>query len=110
MPSRKELVAFGRNDSEIAQEIGADAVIFQGLEDLVECVKGFNGNITGFDVSVFSGCYLTGYDLFFKKFDISDIDNTYLESLEVGRGDRKVKADHGDTDVIGLYNSYEQKE
>ncbi len=29
MPTRQELVAFGRNDKEIAQEIGADEIIFQ---------------------------------------------------------------------------------
>lgn len=29
MPSRQELVAFGRTEDEIAQEIGADLVIYE---------------------------------------------------------------------------------
>jgi amidophosphoribosyltransferase len=59
MPSRKELVAHGRTDEQIACEIGADVVIFQELNNLVKCVSEFNDKIVGFDVSVFSGSYIT---------------------------------------------------
>ena len=68
MPTRTELVAFNRTDDEIAEAIGADEVVYQRLEDLVEAVKKFNSDVSGFDVSVFNGCYVTGassFDSFF---------------------------------------------
>jgi glutamine phosphoribosylpyrophosphate amidotransferase len=39
MPSPKELVAHGRTEPEIAEAIGADLVIYQTLEDLVQSQK-----------------------------------------------------------------------
>lgn len=60
MPCRNELVAFGKNEREIATIINADEVIFQDLNDLVECVKGDNLEIDGFEMSVFTGSYVTG--------------------------------------------------
>ncbi|KAJ3332251.1 amidophosphoribosyltransferase [Blyttiomyces sp. JEL0837] len=60
MPTRKELIAFNRTEDQIAKELGADCVIFQDLEDLVEAVAKFNSSIKSFDVSVFTGDYITG--------------------------------------------------
>ncbi len=60
MPSRKELVAYGRDETQIAEVIGADLVIFQTLPDLEESVRSLNPDIKAFDCSVFTGQYVTG--------------------------------------------------
>jgi amidophosphoribosyltransferase len=60
MPTRKELLATGRNDEEIAREIGADAVFYQDLDALVEDVRTSAPTISRFDSSCFDGCYITG--------------------------------------------------
>ena len=76
MPSRAELVAHGRTMEEVAEAIGADLVIFQTLEDLVESVRGLNPSIEQFECSVFSGEYVAG-----------GVDQAYLEHLESIRSD-----------------------
>jgi amidophosphoribosyltransferase len=60
MPTRKELLATGRNDEEIAREIGADAVFYQDLDALVDDVRASAPTISRFDCSCFDGCYITG--------------------------------------------------
>lgn len=76
MPSRKELVAYGRDEEQIAAAIGADLVIFQTLPDLVNSVKQFQPSITTFDCSVFTGDYVTG-----------NVDEGYLQHIEDLRAD-----------------------
>lgn len=76
MPSRKELVAHGRDEEHIAEAIGADLVIFQTLPDLIESVRQLNPAIGSFDCSVFSGEYVTG-----------GVDEAYLQHLESLRAD-----------------------
>mmetsp|Transcript_13865 Transcript_13865/g.24163 ORF Transcript_13865/g.24163 Transcript_13865/m.24163 type:complete len:623 (+) Transcript_13865:77-1945(+) len=62
LPSRNELIASGRTDSEIALMIGADDMIYQDLEDLIESVRSCEPRRfeNGFDASVFDGRYVTG--------------------------------------------------
>ncbi|KIK59588.1 hypothetical protein GYMLUDRAFT_201751 [Collybiopsis luxurians FD-317 M1] len=76
MPSRSELVAYGRNEEDIAEAIGADLVIFQTLPDLIESVRHINPSIKRFDCSVFNGDYVTG-----------GVDEGYLSNLETLRAD-----------------------
>lgn len=120
MPSRKELVAYGRDEESIANAIGADFVIFQTLPDLVESVRHLNTNITTFDCSVFTGNYVTG-----------GVDESYLEEIESLRSDNnwlksntnglQSKGDgvlidrpptenntsiHGSDDTVGLHNTW----
>ena len=38
MPATKELVASNRSDEEVAKEIGADKLIYQSLDDLIQTV------------------------------------------------------------------------
>lgn len=76
MPSRHELVAYKRDDDEIARAIGADLVIFQTLPDLISSVQKLNTAITQFDCSVFTGEYVTG-----------GVDEEYLSHLEKLRSD-----------------------
>ncbi|KAI8333704.1 amidophosphoribosyltransferase [Chlamydoabsidia padenii] len=96
MPTRTELVAHGRDDQQVAEEIGADKVIYQDLHDLVESVRKFNPAIEKFDTSVFDKCYVTG-----------DVDEEYMISLEQGgrSGDSRGRLSI-DSDCVGLYNSF----
>jgi amidophosphoribosyltransferase len=80
MPSRDELLATGRTDEQICQEIGADALIYQDLDALVRDVKLSNPNIHDFDCSCFDGKYVTG-----------DINEAYLANIEAARGDGNKK-------------------
>ena len=95
MPSRTELVAHGRTVEEVAAEIGADRLIFQDLEDLIEAVQKGNPRLTRFDTSVFSGEYVTG-----------DVDEAYLEHLQSLRNDAAKQARRSaDEEVIELHNT-----
>lgn len=122
MPSRHELVAYQRDEKDIAEAIGADLVIFQKLSDLIASVRQFNPKIEVFDCSVFSGEYVTG-----------GVDEAYLQHLEQLRSDNaRVKSEgvhgsnlvngavdghganlgcsgpmNGADDTVGLYNSWQ---
>ena len=76
MPTKHEFIATGRNDEEIAREIGADAVFYQDLPALIDSVRACNPNITHFDTSCFDGNYITG-----------DVTPEYLAGLEETRAD-----------------------
>lgn len=73
MPTTSELIAHGRDLDEICQLIGADALIFQDINDLIEAVRQDNPDLE-FEASVFTGLYVT-----------QDIDQNYLEHLEALR-------------------------
>ena len=60
MPSRSELIAANRDAGQIAEAIGADAVFYQDLSDLIADVRACNPHITRFDASCFDGDYVTG--------------------------------------------------
>lgn len=96
MPSRDELVAYGRTVEEVAAEIGADRLIFQELQDLVSAVRKGNDKLTGFDCSVFDGEYVTG-----------DVDTAYLDHLQKQRSDsaKQERRDADAEEVIEMYNS-----
>ncbi|TFY83212.1 hypothetical protein EWM64_g804 [Hericium alpestre] len=86
MPSRSELVAYGRTTEQVADAIGADLVIFQTLDDLTASVRQLNPSISQFDCSVFTGEYVTG-----------GVDEAYFNGLEALRADNlKGKAQVGD--------------
>jgi amidophosphoribosyltransferase len=71
MPTRGELIAYGRTEDEIAKLIGADAVIYQDLDALIEAVQSLNPSIKRFDCSCFDGIYVTG-----------DVSQEYLDGIE----------------------------
>jgi amidophosphoribosyltransferase len=75
MPAPSELIASGRSIKEIQEELGADWLIYQDLEDLIEACHEGNEAITQFDTSCFSGEYVTG------------VQDGYLERLQVQRSD-----------------------
>jgi amidophosphoribosyltransferase len=82
MPTRSELVAYGRTDGEINQMIGADQLIYQSVEDLKQAVRDINPDIHHFEASCFDGDYVTG-----------DITESYLDALEAARNSSESKAD-----------------
>jgi amidophosphoribosyltransferase len=77
MPSCHELVANGRSIPEIGDAIGADWILYQDLDDLIEAVKFGQDKVTEFDSSCFNGIYPTG-----------DITQEYLDSIEAQRNDQ----------------------
>ena len=75
MAATKELVAHNKSESEIAEIIGADELIYQTLNDLISSVQEGNPEIKEFETSIFTGKYPT------------EIDDGYLENLEEERSD-----------------------
>ena len=75
MPATKELVASNRTHEEVAQEIGADWLIYQSLEDLIDTVQYGNPDIKEFETSIFTGDYIT------------PLGENYLQDLEDSRQD-----------------------
>ncbi|WP_421852722.1 amidophosphoribosyltransferase [Marinomonas sp.] len=77
MPAAKELIAHGRNVDEICELIGADKLIFQDLQDLIDaCIDEKHSDVREFDTSVFDAKYITG-----------NIDAAYLAGIEGARND-----------------------
>jgi amidophosphoribosyltransferase len=74
MPTRSELIATGRSDPEIAQEIGADALVYQDLAALKASIRDLRPALTNFDTSCFDGIYVTG-----------DVTPEYLDAIEQAR-------------------------
>ena len=60
MSTRREFIARDRTDVEIAAEIGADAVVYQRLDDLVDSVRSEQTEFTRMCTACFSGDYPTG--------------------------------------------------
>ncbi len=93
MPARTELIAHGRTEQEICELIGADALVFQKLEDLVAAAREGNPDIERFDCSVFDGEYVTG-----------DIDDSYLDALQASRSDGAKRQVQQGPNLVDLSN------
>jgi len=95
MPSVEELVAHGRTEQEVGELIGADRIIYQSLDDLIEAVQRKDrSEVTQFDTSVFNGIYVTG-----------DVDEEYLQHLENQRNDdAKSEQNISEAHGIDLHN------
>ena len=97
MPSASELIAHGRTVEEVRELIGADWLVYQDLEDLVECSREGNPHVDGFDCSVFNGEYVTG-----------DVDQGYLDRIDSLRNDEAQSSQRAalqaDGAVVGLHN------
>jgi amidophosphoribosyltransferase len=74
MPTRGELIAFGRSDEEICRAIGADALIYQDIDSMKQDVRSLNTKLEGLEASCFDGQYITG-----------DISAELLDLLESSR-------------------------
>ena len=71
MPAASELVAANRTEQEVERIIGADWLVYQDLQDLIDAVRHERANVTAFDTSCFSGEYVTG-----------NVTRAYLTELE----------------------------
>jgi len=60
MLSSHEFIAYNRTENEVCIAIGADRIIYQDLNDLIDAVR-IDNNIKNFDTSCFSNEYITGY-------------------------------------------------
>ncbi len=94
MPAAHELIAHNRTEQEICQAIGADHLVYQDLDDLVDAVRRGNPEIRQFDTSCFSGEYVTG-----------DIDRQYLERIEALRNDDAQQERNSENFIIEMQNS-----
>ncbi|HKY91864.1 MAG TPA: amidophosphoribosyltransferase [Nevskiaceae bacterium] len=81
MPTTAELIAHGRTEKELEELLGADRLIYQKLEDLVDAVRHKHATIEQFDTSVFTGKYIT-----------QDVSPEYLSQLELFRSDAAKEA------------------
>jgi amidophosphoribosyltransferase len=93
MPAAHELIAHNRTEDEVRVAIGADRVIYQELDDLIEAVRKGNPNIKHFDTSCFSNEYITGA-----------IDEAYLERTEALRNDSAQAARSSANSIIEMQN------
>ena len=100
MPSANELIAHNRTVEEVREEIGADWLIYQDIEDLVDSAREGNPEIDQFECSVFDGNYVTG-----------DIDSNYLDELHERRNDanknnvdKNLHSVKHESAVVDLYN------
>ena len=81
MAATAELIAHQRSEEQIAEFIGADWLVYQNLEDLIESAQAGNPEIKNFETSVFDGNYICG-----------SVTKDYLTNLESDRKDSNKKA------------------
>ena len=93
MPAKDEYIAHGRTQEQVSEKIGADWLIYQKLDDLIDACSGGSRNIDTFDTSCFNGEYVTG-----------DIDDAYLEKLENSRNDAAKSAQIKNDEIIEIHN------
>jgi amidophosphoribosyltransferase len=93
MPAAHELIAHNRSEEEVCAAIGADRMIYQDLDDLIDAVRKGNPNIKHFDTSCFSNEYITG-----------DIDEAYLEHIEAQRNDSAQAERNSQNFIIEMQN------
>ena len=94
MPAAHELIAHNRTEEEVCVAIGADKVIYQDLNDLIDAVRKGNQTIEHFDTSCFSKEYITG-----------DIDDAYLERTEALRNDGAQTERNSESFIIEMQNN-----
>jgi len=74
MPTREELIAYGRSSEEVCREITADALVYQDVDALKRSISDANPALQSFEASCFDGHYVTG-----------DVSQDYLDRLEYAR-------------------------
>ncbi|MYN08333.1 amidophosphoribosyltransferase [Pseudoduganella aquatica] len=81
MPTRDELIAYGRTTEEVCKEITADYLVYQDIDALKQSITDVNPKLTKFEASCFDGIYVTG-----------DVSPDYLDKLEYNRHNPKKPA------------------
>lgn len=82
MPTRNELIAFGRTEDEVCREITADALVYQNVDALKLSISDVNPALQNFEASCFDGVYVTG-----------DVSRDYLDRVEFARNNSKPAAE-----------------
>jgi amidophosphoribosyltransferase len=82
MPTRGELIAYGRTEEEVCREITADALVYQDIEAMKQSISDVNPALKRFEASCFDGHYVTG-----------DISTDYLDRVEYARAHPKIVAE-----------------
>lgn len=59
MPSRKELIAYNRTNSEIATQLSIDHLVYQNVQNLEKAIIE-NSQVNNLEMSCFTGDYVTG--------------------------------------------------
>jgi amidophosphoribosyltransferase len=95
MPAVDELIAHDRSDEEVGRLIGADWMIYQDLDDLIDAVRKGNPSIGQFDCSCFDGHYVT-----------DNISADYLRKIQSVRCDTaKQQAEQAQQAGMELHNN-----
>jgi amidophosphoribosyltransferase len=74
MPTRSELIAYGRSEEEVCREITADALVYQDVDAMKRSIADVNPALQRIEASCFDGYYITG-----------DVSGDYLDKLEAVR-------------------------
>ena len=74
MPTRSELIAYGRTEDEVCREITADALVYQDVAAMKRSIADVNPALRSIEASCFDGYYITG-----------DVSADYLDKLEAAR-------------------------
>ncbi|MBC3886143.1 amidophosphoribosyltransferase [Undibacterium griseum] len=74
MPTRSELIAYGRSEEEVCREITADALVYQDVSAMKRSIADVNPALRNIEASCFDGFYVTG-----------DVTPAYLDKLEAAR-------------------------
>ena len=99
MPVRSELIASGHSVEEVRKIIGADRLIFQDLDDLIEAVKDTKySKVEGFDCAVFNGCYVTGQ---INEAYLDHLQEQRSETAKIGKKGMQIVADTP-VDMMGI--------
>ena len=69
-------MATDRSSAEVCKKIGADFVLYQRLDDLIESIRTVNSDVVSFEASVFDGHYITG-----------DVSPEFLSRIDAERRD-----------------------
>ena len=93
MPAKEEYIAHDKTQEEVSQAIGADWLMYQKLDDLIDACQGGSCGVVNFDTSCFNGVYVTG-----------DIDEDYLKKLEGARNDAAKAAQIKNDEIIEIHN------
>ncbi len=94
MPAAHELIAHDRTELEVCEAIGADKLIYQDIEDLIDAVGKGNRAIKHFDTSCFTHEYITG-----------DVDDAYLANIEALRNDGAQEQRNNESFILEMQNA-----
>ncbi|MBC3870122.1 amidophosphoribosyltransferase [Undibacterium oligocarboniphilum] len=82
MPTRSELIAYGRSEEEVCREITADALVYQDVSAMKRSIADVNPVLKNIEASCFDGFYVTG-----------DVTPAYLDKLETARSNTRPEAE-----------------